>query len=167
MLLTFSFFKLTNFVLVISMVWITRIQEIKLRIAQFILTNSCFEFGTVPSDKTCGLVDNVLETVRKSVYLNCLTHCSKYKLTILSIKIDGKGLTRLPFKIFVLHCIHAGNCVYINSKMGMLLSQDNLGEANPGHFIKKNDFFIFFDSLRSHHKINFTKHALFIFSLID
>lgn len=67
MLLTFSFFELTNFVLVISMVWIPRIQKVEFGIAQFILTNSCFEFGTVSSDKTRGLVDNVLETVRKIV----------------------------------------------------------------------------------------------------
>lgn len=56
---TFSFLEVIDLVLIVSMIWIAGIQEIKLRIAQFILPNTSFELRSISCDKTSSFVNDV------------------------------------------------------------------------------------------------------------
>lgn len=56
---TSSFPDLLDFMLIISMVWIPRVEEIELRISKFILTNPSLKLWPITSYEACGLVNNV------------------------------------------------------------------------------------------------------------
>lgn len=58
-LLTLALLELLDFVLVVRVVGIPDIQEIELGIAQFVGTNSGFEFGAIAGDEASCLVDDV------------------------------------------------------------------------------------------------------------
>lgn len=57
--LTFAFPEIVYFMLIIRMVWISRIQEIELRISKFILPDASFKFRSISRYKTSGFIDDI------------------------------------------------------------------------------------------------------------
>lgn len=57
--LTFPFTKFIDLVLIVRVVWITWIQEIKLWIAQFILSDSSFKFGSISGNEASSFINDV------------------------------------------------------------------------------------------------------------
>lgn len=78
--LTFSFSKIVDFMLVVSMVRVSGIEKVKLGISKFVLSDSSFKFGTISRYKTCSFVNNILACYqekyiyRNVVYLTVKSH---------------------------------------------------------------------------------------------
>lgn len=56
---TFALPELLDFMLIISMIWISRIQEVKFWIVLLILSDSRFKLRTISGNKTSSLVNNI------------------------------------------------------------------------------------------------------------
>lgn len=80
--LTFPFAELIHFMLIVQMVRITWIQEVELRVTQFVLPNTRFEFRPISSNETGSFIDDIYFTLGRWVS-KCLCVAFKKKSILL------------------------------------------------------------------------------------